>query len=149
MRLSILAVLLLLGALAFLGATAPPARALPFEGDPWSARDLTLQSVYTTLAVIDWGQTLYFREQQSESVINRCPDGTRPETNPILGECPSSGRVNVLIGSAILAHWTIAHLLPSDYRLVWQAVFIVFEAEAVHRNYKNRDGIKLGFHLTF
>jgi hypothetical protein len=128
---------------------AVPGWAISLDSDPWSAQDATLQAIYTTLVGIDWNQTLSFRSRQG----GPCPDGTRKEGNPILGPCPSHRRVNVLIGSAILAHWTITHFLPAEYRPIWQGLFITLEIQAVHRNARKRSrsqsGLKIDWNISF
>jgi hypothetical protein len=141
MRIFLLAGLLLL--------ITTPGWALSLDSDPWSVRDTTLQVVYTALVLIDWNQTLDFRSRQGGS----CHDGTRKESNPILGPCPSRARVNALIGSAILAHAAVTYLLPADYRPIWQGIFITLEIQAVHRNAQKRSrsqpGLKIDWRVSF
>jgi hypothetical protein len=139
-------VLLLAGSFLLI---AVPGWAISLDSDLWSAQDVTLQAIYTTLVLVDWNQTLDFRSRQGGS----CPDGTRKESNPILGPCPSHRRVNILIGSALLAHWAITHFLPAEYRPIWQGLFITLEIQAVHRNTrkgsKSQPGLGVSWGVSF
>jgi hypothetical protein len=61
--------------------------------------------------------------------------------------------VNILIGSALLAHWAITHFLPAEYRPIWQGLFITLEIQAVHHNArmrsKRQSGLKIGWGVSF
>lgn len=103
--------------------------------DEWNKAEIAKEVAFQTLTVLDWGQTA--------DISRRCVDGSIRETNPILGSCPSRGRVNAYFPVAMLAHWGISHMLPRKYRQHWQDVTLVVEAFYVHTNY--RIGININF----
>lgn len=92
---------------------------------PWSGRDLGFQGVVVGLQVADWGQT---RDQ-----AGRYGEG-RWETNPVLGEFPSKGEVDVymvlgLVGKVLVTDW-----LAPEYRTWWQAFWIGVSGACVVNN---------------
>lgn len=117
----------------------------------WTATDIGMQAVYTTLHVMDWGQT--------RDMTPRLLNGTYQvpiETNPILGKYPSNGDINTYFITAIVLHTAVSHYIPrvvkacggSDStakysRTVWQAITIGFEGGVVASN--ARLGVKIQF----
>lgn len=91
--------------------------------DKWDKKDIILQSIFTIETLIDWKQTKTFIKNGSS------------ETNPILGKYPSQKRIDFLIGSSILLHAGISHILPKKYRNYWQLFWIGVEGHAIHHNY--------------
>ena len=74
-------------------------------------------------------------------------DGRRkgyPESNPILGTYPSLGRVNLLIGSGLLANaFLVPKLKDKELRRgIWLAMMLV-ETKALHGNHAA--GLKMNF----
>ena len=123
---------------------------LESDRQPWTSEDLAWQSVFTVLTVVDWGQTLWFRgEGGLELGGGTCPDGSRKESNPVFGDCPSRGRINLAISTAIVGHWLVSNHLPPPWRRVWQSVWIAVEVNAVNNNRKKHGGIRLGFSIAF
>ena len=106
---------------------------IPVNASDWNKTDTAFQIVYTTLHFIDWWQTLD---------IARNPDKWS-ETNPILGDHPSVGRVNAYFTLTLIGHTAISYILPKDYRRIWQVVWIGIEAGYVVHNY--RAGIRIRF----
>lgn len=104
-----------------------------FALDEWSKTDIALQAVYTTLHVIDWGQTL--------SATNN-PDKYH-ETNVILGKYPSRANINYYMGTTLLLHTAATALMPEKYRVWFQAITIGVEGFSVITNYNI--GIKASF----
>lgn len=98
---------------------------LALASDHWTKTDSLYQISYSLLHVMDWGQTLE---------ISRNPDRWE-ETNPILGEHPSTGSVNTYFATTLLAHAAISYLLPGEYRRIWQVLWIGIEGGTVVRNY--------------
>jgi hypothetical protein len=56
------------------------------------------------------------------------------ESNPLLGTCPSSDKVNAYFAIGMLAHVALSYSLPKDWRRGFQYVSIGFEVGMVHRN---------------
>lgn len=100
--------------------------------DPWSHGDVTRETVYQVLAVVDWGQTLDIENHPGMS-----------ESNPILGRHPSRARINSYFLTAGILHAVAVHYLPAPWRPAFQAVSIGIEVDAVAHN--ARLGIGLAF----
>ena len=92
----------------------------------WTTNDTLRELAAMGLLGVDWAQT---------RTIAKTP-GTWNETNPLLGQHPSSGQVNNYFGAWMLAHPTLSYLLPPDWRLAFQLGTIGVEAPTVHRNWK-------------
>lgn len=117
--------------IAFLASIfSSPAHA---ESD-WTTTDTALQVTYSVLHVMDWLQTRQ---------IAANPDRWH-ETNPILGEHPSKGKVDAYFATTLIAHTAISYLLPKEVdalgykvpaRNIWQMVWIGVEAGYVAHNY--------------
>lgn len=101
--------------------------------DQWTKTDTTFQIAYTTLHVMDWGQTLDISKNTEKW----------HETNPILGRHPSCEKVNYYFATTLIGHTAIAYILPKDYRRIWQMVWIGIEAGYVIHNASI--GIKMRF----
>lgn len=103
------------------------------EHDEWTADDTKRQAVYYVFHVIDWGQTRYIADHPKQYY----------ELNPIIGEHPTTGRVDGYFLATALLHTGIAYVLPSDWRKGFQYVTIVFEAGVTNRN--RNIGVKIDF----
>jgi len=94
---------------------------LCFAGD-WTTVDTVWQSAYTLALIGDCAQ--------SRDAANYYPYKYM-ETNPVLGEHPSKGRIdNVCLATAI-GHLGISYLLPAPWRRVWQVGTTVVEVGVV------------------
>lgn len=114
--------------------------------DDWTKTDYALQSVYTVLHVIDWGQTRYMSQHYQTSKIkynnNACYYGKCSytenteyyEINPILGAKPHTSTVDLYFITTLIGHTVISYILPSSYRKVWQGVTIGLEGSVVGYN---------------
>ena len=100
----------------------------------WTITDTGLQLAYTTVHVMDWLQTRQ---------IAANPDKWH-ETNPVLGEHPSKGKVDAYFATTLVAHTAISYLLPKEVdvmgykvpaRNIWQMVWIGVEVGYVAHNY--------------
>lgn len=100
----------------------------------WSSDDINRQLIYGFLHGADWAQT---------RTIAKNPDRFY-ETNPILGEHPSSGKVNNYFLSTLLAHTLIANSLNSEWRKIFQNAGIGVEA-----GFSGRNKVKFGIGMTF
>ena len=106
---------------------------LPTKSIAWDHKDTALQATYTIAHVLDWGQTRHLARHPT----------THAETNKLLGKHPSPGQVDRYFATTLLLHTTIAYLLPSEARSVFQLITIGIEGGVVKRNYS------LGVHATF
>lgn len=100
----------------------------------WSTADSWRQGILVTLQAVDWAQTRQFAGDPSDRF---------EEGNTLLGRKPSPERINLLIGSAIVAHALVSCWLKPEARVHWQMSFIGFEAGAVIHNWSV--GVALGF----
>ena len=98
----------------------------------WSTKDTILEAVSEGLTVVDWGQTNNIRDHSGMI-----------ELNPILGRSPSRGAVNAYFGTWLAIHPLISYVIPSEYRTIWQSIYIGVELTAVGSNYKS--GLRLSF----
>ncbi len=120
--------------LALLLASAPAfADGLKLPAD-WSQGDTYRQTAVTALLVMDWAQTRW-------SVINRPAEYA--EANPVLGQHPSSGKLNNFTVLYIVGHAAISYALPAKYRAYWQYAWIGIETGQVLKSY--HAGIKMDF----
>lgn len=100
---------------------------------PLTEKDIAAQAVYTGLTLLDWHQTLQIAKHPDEY----------SETNFIIGEHPSEGRVNILMPAGIVLHALVTYALPRKYRPLWQYVWIGEEAACVYQNW--RTGLTVRF----
>lgn len=102
--------------------------------DCWTKNEIGLQTLSTSLQIIDWGQTLNIVDRENEGYW---------ETNPILGDHPDRGEVNTYFAVSILTNILISHLLPNKWRKVWIGSRIMVSANLVNHNYNI--GLKIKF----
>lgn len=105
----------------------------------WSKTDTAWQTVFISLAVVDWAQTRWMAKQNWEW------DGEyHHETNFILGDYPSSKDVDIYMPTAMLAHTLVAMALEPEAeifgykinpRRIWQGVWIGIEGAATTNNF--------------
>jgi hypothetical protein len=103
-----------------------------YAGESWTQREKTLEGVYLSLAMIDWGQTRY---------IAKHPEYW--ERNRLLGEHPSVAEVNRYFIFEIGTHLAVIHALDHRWREPVQWASILLKGYVVHRN--NQIGIKVEF----
>jgi hypothetical protein len=118
----------------------------PCHADDWSSSDSYRQAALTALLVADWAQTRWAIKHNEN--LRYCGYNAEPcrfykEQNPLLGEHPTIGKVNNLIGASILGHAAIAYMLPRGWREGWTNVWIGVEASAVY--YNRSVGLKMAF----
>jgi hypothetical protein len=109
--------------LAFLALASTQARA-----DEWTTTDTLVESGCIALFLIDWGQTLDRRYQ---------------ETNPLLGNHPSHAAVDGYFLAVMSVQVLVARLLPSPWRSVFQGATIGIEGRSVVNNWR------LGAHVSW
>lgn len=95
--------------------------------DDWTSTNTVLQSTYTVLHVIDWGQTASMAKNGWQ---------THKETNIVLGENPRPDDVHIYFAATLLAHTAISYALPRHWRETWQVLGIGVEAVVVGNNYR-------------
>lgn len=111
------------------------------ENRKWTSLDTGLQVTYTFLHITDWSQTLHASRRRSYRNQPLC----YRETNPVLGDNPSTGRINSYFASTLLLHSAIAYILPKPYRTIWQSFWIGAEYSAVQQNREYGLGVSLHF----
>ena len=90
----------------------------------WSHEDVAREVGYMILHGRDWAQTRTIAKNPQE----------HSELNPILGEHPSTGKVNNYFLATGLGHIALAHVLGSDWRKYFQYGTIGLEAVVTQRN---------------
>ncbi|MBW2178751.1 MAG: hypothetical protein JRG81_00015 [Deltaproteobacteria bacterium] len=104
-----------------------------FNPDPWTKDQIIMQGVLSSLNIVDWGQTLDIADR---------PDEYR-EINPILGDHPDRGDVNIYFASTMILKVLVTHLLPTEYREYWLGGNIALSGYFVHHNH--RIGLRVNF----
>lgn len=117
-------------ALALAALSAPISSS---AGDPWSDADVAREVAYGAVHLIDWSQTRYAARQG---------DAFR-ETNPVLGDHPSVGRVDGYFAATLAGHVLVTDLLPRSWRSLWQGSTIAVEATIAAHN--RAIGVKIAF----
>jgi hypothetical protein len=114
---------------------------LPSLGEPsilrpadWTDDDVRRQLQYLTLHGTDWAQT---------RTIAKNPQDFR-ETNKLLGEHPSVGKVNNYFATTAVGHALLMNALPPEWRKWAQYGTIGLEAGVAGRN-----KLKFGIGMTF
>ncbi len=90
----------------------------------WTKTDTHRQLIYSTLHIIDWGQTRYIATHDQYY-----------ERNYFLGKYPSIQDVDIYFASMLAGHTLVSYLLPPDWRKVWQYVWIGVRFKTVADNY--------------
>ena len=101
------------------------------ENTPWSTSEKALFATYTALSIADWKQTKSFPDYPGIY-----------ETNPLLGENPSSKKVDLFFLANIAAVYLISDY-ANEHRTTFLVVSNVGRAAFVHRNLSL--GVKIGF----
>lgn len=107
---------------------------LEVRGQELTTRDHILRATSTALILADWSLTM-------DGI-----DKGLSESNPFLGEHPSKGRVNTLVGATVLLNaFLVPKLKDEDLRtFIWLAVIVV-EIDACRVNRQSG----LSFSLRF
>jgi hypothetical protein len=101
--------------------------------DEWTTTNKSLFVTSTALLVADWGQTRY---------VSKHPEHYQ-ETNPLLGDYPSTSRVNNYFAGVLIGNFLLTHFLSAEYRNYFQIFLIGAEARAVTSNHAI--GVKVAF----
>jgi hypothetical protein len=96
-----------------------------FKDREWSHADTWRESAFLALVAVDWAQT--------SQALNRNPPFR--EANPILGQQPSKGKINVFVALGVSAHVGLAWALAPKWRKYFQYTTIGAEAFCVGSNY--------------
>lgn len=113
-----------------------PAEAFDLVPDDWTAADTRRQAAYTTILVIDAGQTADISNHDDISEAN-------PVLRGLAGDNPSQGAVAGYFAAVGLAHYAISAALPPKHRRIWQHVTIGVNGAVVANNF--RIGLTWGF----
>jgi len=98
------------------------------KADEWSKLDITLETTFTTLIIVDYMQTV--------QIILAPIDPNRLESNPIMGRHGERVPPEAYFPVMLLGHMAIAHILPSPYRKLWQGVGIAVQVDAISANWQ-------------
>ena len=101
----------------------------------WTAENTVFAFCATSALVMDWAQATYIAEH---------PDKVR-EINPILGEHPSVGQVNVYSVSSIVGALAVAGALPNPWRNRFLKAVYMVEMLAVIWNASSGVGVSFRF----
>lgn len=101
----------------------------------WDWSDTAVESMYFAAHITDWGQT--------RDIARQCGEGLYAETNPIIGRCPSIGRVNTYFFATALLHAGIATILPKKYRRMFQVGTLGMQIGYISNN--ANIGLKVSF----
>ena len=91
--------------------------------DEWVKEDTEREAVYAALLIADWRQTQDIARHANIE-----------ESNEILGEHPTNGRINRYFVVANTLQLSIAYALPAAWRKAWQYSGIGFEFAMVRHN---------------
>ena len=100
--------------------------------DEWTTADITRESAYQTLAVVDWLQTR-----------NIAHNPNYWEQNVILGNHPSVAKVNQYFVITGIGHYLVSDMFSGKSRAVFQYITIGIEVCAVGHNFS------IGLNATF
>jgi len=104
--------------------------------DNWRPEDTRRQLAYTTIAIIDAGQTADIQNN----------DGIRevgPAANALLGEQPSTGATAAYFAGAVVLNYAVSAVLPPKARTWWQRSTIAVNGAIVANNFQL--GLRWGF----
>lgn len=100
-------------------------------GCTWSKGDIIREVTWQTLHAVDYGQTRYAMKRPTEF----------KELNPLLGDHPSEGRLNLFTLVTGIGHILITDY-AGKYRSLFQNITIGFKVVCVANNFYVRAKIK-------
>jgi len=109
------------------------AAAAQAQTSAWTALDYSLATGAATMMAIDWAQTRYAARYPSRFA----------ETNPIMGEHPSTAKVDQYFALASLLMAGVTYVLPRRERRLFLGGVLVVETSVVFSNH--RIGVKVDF----
>ena len=109
------------------------AAAAQAQSRAWTALDYSLAGGAATMMALDWAQTRHIARNPSRY----------SERNPIMGEHPSTAKVDQYFALASLLMAGAAYVMPRPERRLFLSGVIVVETSAVASNY--RIGVKIDF----
>ena len=119
-----------LAAGAILVAAAGGAQA---QSQAWTTLDYSLAAGAATMMALDWAQTRYGARNPSRYA----------ERNPVMGEHPSTAKVDRYFTAASLLMAGVTYALPRTQRRLFLAGVLVVETSVVFSNHQI--GVKLDF----
>lgn len=118
------------GCLLVASAAPAPAQA---QAPTWTALDYSLAGGAAAMMALDWAQTRYAARHPSHY----------SERNSIMGEQPSTAKVDQYFALASLLMAGVTYVLPRRERRLFLSGVLVVETSAVVSNY--RIGVKVDF----
>jgi hypothetical protein len=110
-----------------------PAAAAQAQSSAWTTLDYSLAGGAAAMMALDWAQTRHIARHPSRY----------SERNPILGEQPSTAKVDQYFALASLLMAGATYFLPPQERRLFLSGVLVVETSAVVSNY--RIGVKVDF----
>lgn len=104
----------------------------------WTERDTAVEVAFVAIVAIDYSQTRWTLNQP-----------TGEEYNPLLGKHPSQGRLIAGCLASVGLHAAITHVLPREWRTVWQTISIAVEVANVGMNMDRQYRTWGGIHFAF
>lgn len=132
---AVIVALILMIAPACFGEDNPSQPPLNLRGGEyaWTKTDTAREVVWMALHAVDWGQTLEIARNPRDY----------SEMNPVLGDHPSVGKVNLYMGAWAVAHPLVSYLLPRTWRDTWQYLTIGVSFTCTANNFNL--GLKVKF----
>jgi hypothetical protein len=110
-----------------------PAAAAHAQSPAWTALDYSLAGGAAAMMALDWAQTRYTARHPSHY----------SERNPMMGEHPSTAKVDQYFALASLLVAGVTYVLPRRERRLFLSGVLVVETSAVVSNYQV--GVKVDF----
>lgn len=104
-----------------------------YAADEWDKYDKYLLGAAVTTTILDWGQTRDIAKNPNKW----------SEANPILGNHPTTGEVDLYFVGALIAEVGVAHILPSKYRKGFLVGVTLVETICIIHNHGA--GIRINF----
>ena len=103
--------------------------------DPFTKTQVAAEVAYSVLLLMDRQQTIKIMQTRRDNCyesFDMCRKYT--ESNPLIGQNASAGRLNSYFLGVALIHLAITAVLPSNERKYWQGITLVVQADTVRHN---------------
>ena len=102
-------------------------------GDPWTKKEITLETAYQVLLFIDWKQTSEYH--RSKIIYSDGSTYEIFERNPLLGTHPKQSTINTACLLSSIGHLAISNVLSHKKRNLWQSITVGIELFVVSNNH--------------
>jgi len=104
--------------------------------DDWTKEDTRRQWAYTTIVILDAGQTADIQNHDGIREVS-------PAANAFLGDQPSTGATAAYFAGSALLNYAVSAMLKPKHRAWWQRSTIAINGAVVANNYQL--GLRWGF----